>query len=131
MKTPMNLSDLERLVTEYTSQDHSSQGFNIESSEFDYEWEVNKLNWYFYFAKEESSMFVADFRVVRDYAHFCLDFPYYAGSKFGLGDSNILESLGVNYSFRNSWMRLGAVITEDMNLHKFFDVLFSVLKKYN
>ena len=26
MKTPMNLSDLERLVTEYTSQDHRSQG---------------------------------------------------------------------------------------------------------
>lgn len=32
MKTPMNLSDLERLVTEYTLQDHSSQGFNIVSS---------------------------------------------------------------------------------------------------
>ena len=40
MKTPMILSDLEKLVTDYTSKDHSSQGFSFQSSEFDYEWEV-------------------------------------------------------------------------------------------
>lgn len=131
MKTPMNLTDLERLVTDYTSKDHSYQGFHFKSSEFDYDWEVNKLNWYFYFDREDAGLFAADFQVVRDYAYFRIEFPFYVGSEFYSEDSDRFKEVGIEFSFRNGWMRLTTIITEDTDLHKVFDVLFSVLKDYN
>lgn len=131
MKTPMILTDLERLVTDYTSKDHSSQGFNFKSNEFDYEWEVSKLNWYFYFDREDASLYAAYFHIVRDYAYFRIEFPFYVGSEFYSEDSDRFKEVGIEFSFRNGWMRLTTIITEDTDLHKVFDVLFSVLKDYN
>lgn len=131
MKTPMILTDLEEWVTEYTSKDHSSQGFNFKSSEFDYEWEVSKLNWYFYFDREDASLYAAYFHIVRDYAYFRIEFPFYAGSEFCSEDSDRFKEVGLEFSFRNGWMRLTTIFTEDTNLHEVFDVLFSVLKDYN
>ena len=131
MKTPMILTDLERLVTDYTSKDHSSHGFNFKSNEFDYEWEVSKLNWYFYFDREDASLYAAYFHIVRDYAYFRIEFPFYVGSEFYSEDSDRFKEVGIEFSFRNGWMRLTTIITEDTDLHKVFDVLFSVLKDYN
>lgn len=131
MKTPMILTDFERLVTDYTSKDHSSQGFNFKSNEFDYEWEVSKLNWYFYFDREDASLYAAYFHIVRDYAYFRIEFPFYVGSEFYSEDSDRFKEVGIEFSFRNGWMRLTTIITEDTDLHKVFDVLFSVLKNYN
>lgn len=131
MKTPMILTDLEQLVTDYTSKDHSSQGFNFKSSEFDYEWEVSKLNWYFYFDREDASLFVSGFHIVRDYARFRIEFPLYASSEFCSEDSDRFKEVGLEFSFRDGWLRVDTIITEDTDLHKVFDVLFSVLKDYN
>ena len=133
MKTPMNLTDLERLVTEYISKDHSFQGFNFKFSEFDYEWEVNKLNWYFYFDKEDAGLFAADFQVVRDYAYFRIEFPLYLyrGSEFCSEDSEVFKDVDLEFSFRNGWLKITTIITEGTDLHHVFDVLFSVLKDYN
>jgi hypothetical protein len=131
MKTPMTLTDLEEWVTEYTSKDHSYQGFNFKSSEFDYEWEVSKLNWYFYFDREDASLYATYFHIVRDYTYFRIEFPFYAGSEFCSEDSDRFKEVGLEFSFRNGWMRLTTIFTEDTNLHEIFDVLFSVLKDYN
>ena len=133
MKAPMTLTDLEEQVTEYTSKDHSYQGFNFKSSEFDYEWEVSKLNWYFYFDREDASLYAAYFRIVRDYAYFRIEFPFYvyAGSEFCSEDSDRFKEVGLEFSFRNGWMRLTTIFTEDTDLPHVFDVLFSVLKDYN
>jgi hypothetical protein len=133
MKTPMTLTDLEEWVTEYTSKDHSYQGFNFKSSEFDYEWEVSKLNWYFYFDREDASLYAAYFHIVRDYAYFRIEFPFYvyAGSEFCSEDSDRFKEVGLEFSFRNGWMRLTTIFTEDTDLPHVFDVLFSVLKDYN
>lgn len=131
MKTPMILTDFERLVTDYTSKDHSSQGFNFKSNEFDYEWEVSKLHWYFYFDREDASLYAAYFHIVSDYAYFRIEFPFYVGSEFYSEDSDRFKEVGIEFSFRNGWMRLTTIITEDTDLHKVFDVLFSVLKDYN
>ena len=129
----MTLTDLEEWVTEYTSKDHSYQGFNFKSSEFDYEWEVNKLNWYFYFDREDASLYAAYFHIVRDYAYFRIEFPFYvyAGSEFCSEDSDRFKEVGLEFSFRNGWMRLTTIFTEDTDLPHVFDVLFSVLKDYN
>ena len=133
MKAPMTLTDLEEWVTEYTSKDHSYQGFNFKSSEFDYEWEVSKLNWYFYFDREDASLYAAYFHIVRDYAYFRIEFPFYvyAGSEFCSEDSDRFKEVGLEFSFRNGWMRLTTIFTEDIDLPHVFDVLFSVLKDYN
>lgn len=133
IKTPMILSDLEKLVTDYTSRDHSSQGFNFKSSEFDYEWEVSKLNWYFYFDREDASLFVADFQTVRDYAYFRIEFPLYLyhGSEFCSEDSDVFKDVDLEFSFRNGWLKITTIITEETDLHHVFDMLFSVLKDYN
>ena len=133
MKTPMTLTDLEEWVTEYTSKDHSYQGFKFKSSEFDYEWEVSKLNWYFYFDREDASLYAAYFHIVRDYAYFRIEFPFYvyAGSEFCSEDSDRFKEVGLEFSFRNGWMRLTTIFTEDTDLPHVFDVLFSVLKDYN
>lgn len=131
IKTPMILTDLEKLVTDYTSKDHSSQGFNFKSSEFDYEWEVSKLNWYFYFDTEESGLYAAYFHIVRDYAHFRIEFPFYYGSEFCTEDSDRFKEVGLEFSFRNGWMKVSTIITEDTDSTEMFDVLFSVLKDYN
>lgn len=129
----MTLTDLEEWVTEYTSKDHSYQGFNFKSSEFDYEWEVSKLNWYFYFDREDASLYAAYFHIVRDYAYFRIEFPFYvyAGSEFCSEDSDRFKEVGLEFSFRNGWMRLTTIFTEDTDLPHVFDVLFSVLKDYN
>lgn len=131
IKTPMILSDLEKLVTDYTSKDHSSQGFNFKSSEFDYEWEVSKLNWYFYFDTEDSGLYAAYFHIVRDYAYFNIEFPFYYGSEFCSEDSDRFKEVGLEFSFRNGWLKITTIITEETDLHHVFDVLFSVLKDYN
>lgn len=133
MKAPMTLTDLEEWVTEYTSKDHSYQGFNFKSSEFDYEWEVSKLNWYFYFDREDASLYAAYFHIVRDYAYFRIEFPFYvyAGSEFCSEDSDRFKEVGLEFSFRTGWMRLTTIFTEDTDLPHVFDVLFSVLKDYN
>ena len=133
MKTPMILTDLETLVTEYTSKDHSSKGFNFKSSEFDYEWEVSKLNWYFYFDREDASLFVAGFQTVRDYAYFRIEFPLYLyhGSVFCSEDSEVFKDVDLEFSFRNGWLKITTIINEETDLHHVFDVLFSVLKDYN
>ena len=131
IKTPMILSDLEKLVTDYTSKDHSSQGFNFKSSEFDFEWEVSKLNWYFYFDREDASLYAAYFHIVRDYAYFVIEFPFYYGNEFCSEDSDRFKEVGLEFSFRNGWMKLSTIITEETDLTKFFDVLFSVLKDYS
>lgn len=133
MKTSMNLTDLERLVTDYTGKDHSSQGFKFKSSEFDYEWEVSKLNWYFYFDREDAGLFAADFQVVRDYAYFRIEFPLYLyrGSEFCSEDSDVFKGVDLEFSFRNGWIKITTIITEETDLHHVFDVLFSVLKDYN
>lgn len=129
----MTLTDLEEWVTEYTSKDHSYQGFNFKSSEFDYEWEVSKLNWYFYFDREDASLYAAYFHIVRDYAYFRIEFPFYvyAGSEFCSEDSDRFKEVGLEFSFRTGWMRLTTIFTEDTDLPHVFDVLFSVLKDYN
>lgn len=129
----MTLTDLEEWVTEYTSKDHSYQGFNFKSSEFDYEWEVSKLNWYFYFDREDASLYAAYFHIVRDYAYFRIEFPFYvyAGSEFCSEDSDRFKEVGLEFSFRNGWVRLTTIFTEDTDLPHVFDVLFSVLKDYN
>ena len=127
----MILTDLEKLVTDYTSKDHSSQGFIFKSSEFDYEWEVSKLNWYFYFDTEESGLYAAYFHIVRDYAYFRIEFPFYYGSEFCTEDSDRFNEVGLEFSFRNGWMKVSTIITEDTDLTEVFDVLFSVLKDYN
>jgi hypothetical protein len=131
IKTPMILSDLEKLVTDYTSKDHSSQGFNFKSSEFDFEWEVSKLNWYFYFGREDASLYAAYFHIVRDYAYFVIEFPFYYGNEFCSEDSDRFKEVGLEFSFRNGWMKLSTIITEETDLTKVFDVLFSVLKDYS
>lgn len=131
MKTPMILTDLEKLVTDYKSKDHSSQGFNFKSSEFDYEWEVSKLNWYFYFDRDDASLYVAAFHTVRDYARFWIEFPFYAGSEFCTEDSDRFNEVGLEFSFRDGWMKVSTIIIEDTDLTEVFDVLFSVLKDYN
>lgn len=131
IKTPMILSDLEKLVTDYTSKDHSSQGFNFKSSEFDFEWEVSKLNWYFYFDREDASLYAAYFHIVRDYAYFVIEFPFYYGKEFCSEDSDRFKEVGLEFSFRNGWMKLSTIITEETDLTKVFDVLFSVLKYYS
>ena len=129
----MTLTDLEEWVTEYTSKDHSYQGFNFKSSGFDHEWEVSKLNWYFYFDREDASLYAAYFHIVRDYAYFRIEFPFYvyAGSEFCSEDSDRFKEVGLEFSFRNGWMRLTTIFTEDTDLPHVFDVLFSVLKDYN
>lgn len=127
----MILSDLEKLVTDYTNKDHSSQGFNFKSSEFDYEWEVSKLNWYFYFDREDASLYAAYFHIVRDYAYFVIESPFYYGNEFCSEDSDRFKEVGLEFSFRNGWMKLSTIITEETDLTKVFDVLFSVLKYYS
>lgn len=129
----MSLTDLEKLVTDYTGKDHSSQGFNFKSSEFDYEWEVSKLNWYFYFDREDAGLFAADFQVVRDYAYFRIEFPLYLyrGSEFCSEDSDVFKDVDLEFSFRNGWLKITTIITKETDLHHVFDVLFSVLKDYN
>lgn len=127
----MILSDLEKLVTDYTSKDHSSQSFNFKSSEFDFEWEVSKLNWYFYFDREDASLYAAYFHIVRDYAYFVIEFPLYYGNEFCSEDSDRFKEVGLEFSFRNGWMKLSTIITEETDLTKVFDVLFSVLKDYS
>lgn len=127
----MILSDLEKLVTDYTSKDHSSQGFNFKSSEFDFEWEVSKLNWCFYFDREDASLYAAYFHIVRDYAYFVIEFPFYYGNEFCSEDSDRFKEVGLEFSFRNGWMKLSTIITEETDLTKVFDVLFSVLKYYS
>ena len=127
----MILSDLEKLVTDYTSKDHSSQGFNFKSSEFDFEWEVSKLNWYFYFDREDASLYAAYFHIVRDYAYFVIEFSFYYGNEFCSEDSDRFKEVGLEFSFRNGWMKLSTIITEETDLTKVFDVLFSVLKDYS
>lgn len=131
IKTPMILSDLEKLVTDYTSKDHSSQGFNFKSSEFDYEWEVSKLNWYFYFDREDASLYAAYFHIVRDCAYFVIEFPFYYGNEFCSEDSDVFKDVDLEFSFRNGWLKITTIITEETDLHHVFDVLFSVLKDYN
>ena len=129
----MSLTDLEKLVTDYTGKDHSSQGFNFKSSGFDYEWEVSKLNWYFYFDREDAGLFAADFQVVRDYAYFRIEFPLYLyrGSEFCSEDSDVFKDVDLEFSFRNGWLKITTIITKETDLHHVFDVLFSVLKDYN
>ena len=71
------------------------------------------------------------FHIVRDYAHFRIEFPFYYGSEFCTEDSDRFNEVGLEFSFRNGWMKVSTIITEDTDLTEVFDVLFSVLKDYN